>query len=86
MLMEGKIIYPFRIGGQKKSLAITLRSRIVKKWGISTSTAFLPISDYNKKRITLQMLRIEENSMDELIPAGESLAATSQQVSPADTQ
>ncbi len=74
-------LQPYQVGSKNgKSLAIVIPAKVAKKYNIDTSTIFTLKGDDNTKTVTLQtMQRLDKNIT--FIPAGQSLEASSQQIS-----
>ena len=75
------IIQPYQVGSKTaKSLALIIPAKVRKEANISTSTVFSLRMDKNTKRITLQTINELIENYENNVSAGESLAASSQQV------
>jgi antitoxin component of MazEF toxin-antitoxin module len=74
-------LQPYMVGSKKgKSLVVVIPSEVVKMCNIDTSTVFTLNGDEKTKTVTLQTVqRLNENIT--AISAGQSLEASSQQIS-----
>jgi hypothetical protein len=81
--MLSKLTYavqPYQVGHKgRKSLAIIIPAKVTKECNINPSTIFAIQIDQQKKNITLE--RIDAPYQKDVMPTGESLEATNQQVS-----
>ena len=81
MLKTLYAIQPYQVGSKRgKSLVLSIPAKIAKEWHIDTSTVFVLRTNEKNKTLTLQNISTASKEKQSLmIPAGESLAATSQQ-------
>ena len=83
------IIQPYLVGSKRaKSLAVIIPAQIAKECNINTSTAFSLRVDRQTKVMTLNIIDTTTNKFQKHImtPIGESLEASSQQVSSSGAQ
>ena len=80
--MLSKITYavqPYQVGHKdRKSLAIIIPAKVTKECNINPSTIFAIQIDQQRNSIMLQ--RIDAPYQKDVVPTGESLAASNQQV------
>ena len=80
MVKTDYLIQPYFVGSKEaKSLALIIPARIRKETNIDASTIFMLSIDEKTKRITLQRMNDTIEKNENIMSAGESLAASKQQ-------
>lgn len=74
------IVKPYRVGSTGKSLAMVIPVQLVREYKIDVSTMLALRADEKREKITVRAITGLLNDFDNMIPAGESFGASSQQV------